>query len=214
VGKIRDIGTYIYKKARSKKMLSAVSGMWVGVVDGHEQTTSSYCKCKYCKSRTVTRKDGIKDIQYYHEFVAFILAGPKVSFILDIEPVLPGQGELSAAYRLIERVCKNYARAFSVVIGDGLYLRETVFNLLKAHHKYFIAVLKEERRQLSQEANRLSLLSEPEIYRKKKTYYRVWDHSISGCWDGYGKDVRVIVSQEVTPVRVLTGCIQVNPHTS
>jgi len=199
---IREVGLGIYKKARAAKMLSACHGMWVGVVDGHEQATSAYCKCGYCKERTVTGKDGVKDIQYYHQFVAFILAGPRVSFILDVEPILPGEGELTSAYRLIERVLANYPKAFSIVIGDGLYLRETIFNLLKAHHKYAIAVLKEERRQLSQEANRLSLLSEPESYRKGRTYYRVWDHSISGCWDGYGKDVRVIVSEEATPVRV------------
>ena len=198
---VREVGLEIYKKARAKKMLDSCHGMWVGVVDGHEQTTSAYCKCKYCKSRTVTRKDGVKDIQYYHQFVAFILAGPKVSFLLDIEPILPKEGELSAAYRLIERVLANYPKAFSIVIGDGLYLRETIFNLLKAHHKYAIAVLKEERRQLFEEANRLSLLSKPESYRRGRTYYRVWDHSISGCWDGYGKDVRVIVSEEATPVR-------------
>ena len=87
-------------------------------------------------------------------------------------------------------------------IGDGLYLKETVFNLLAAHHKHAIAVLKEERRQLFKEANKLSLLSEPETYRKKKTYYRVWEHSIEGCWDSYGKEVGVIASEEATPVRV------------
>jgi predicted Zn-ribbon and HTH transcriptional regulator len=199
---IRSVGIEIYRQARKKKMLEPCYGMWVGVVDGHEQITSPYCRCPYCKSRTVTKKDGVKEIQYYHEFTAFILAGPKISFILDIEPVLPDHGEISSAYRLLSRVCVNYPKAFNIVIGDGLYLKETVFNLLEGHHKYTIAVLKEERRQLFEEANRLSLLSEPEIYRSGKTYYRVWDHSISGCWDGYGKDVRVIVSEEATPKRV------------
>ena len=102
----------------------------------------------------------------------------------------------------MERVCKNYPKAFKIVIGDGLYLKETVFNLLEGHHKHAIAVLKEERRQLFEEANKLSLLSEPEVYRQDKTYYRVWDHSIEGCWDGYGKKVRVIVSKEETSKRV------------
>ena len=199
---IRGVGIEIYKKARKSKMLSSCHGMWVGVVDGHEQITSPYCKCPYCKSRIVTKKDGVKDIQYYHEFTAFILAGPKISFILDIEPILPGEGEISSSYRLLERVCKNYPKAFKIVIGDGLYLKETVFNLLEKHHKYAIAVLKEERRQLFEEANRLSLLSEPKVYRRGRTYYRVWDHSIEGCWDGYGKKVRVIVSEEATPKRV------------
>ena len=199
---IRGVGIEIYREARKKKMLEPCHGMWVGVVDGHEQVTSAYCKCKYCKSRIVTKKDGVKEIQYYHEFTAFILAGPKISFILDIEPILPGEGEISSSYRLLSRVCKNYPKAFSIVIGDGLYLKETVFNLLEKHHKYTIAVLKEERRQLFEEANRLSLLVEPKTYRQGKTYYRVWDHSIEGCWDGYGKKVRVIVSEEATPKRV------------
>jgi len=192
----------IYQKARKSKMLSAYCGMWAGIVDGHERITSPYCKCPYCKSRIVTKKDGVKDIQYYHEFTAFILAGPKISFILDIEPILPGEGEISSLYRLLERVCKNYPKAFKIVIGDGLYLKETVFNLLKKHHKHAIAVLKEERRQLFEEANSLLLLSEPKAYKQKKTYYRVWDHQISGCWDGYGKNARVIVSEESTPKRV------------
>jgi len=43
-------------------MLVLCHGMWVGVVGCHKQTTSSYRKCKYRKSRTVTRKDGVKDI--------------------------------------------------------------------------------------------------------------------------------------------------------
>ena len=199
---IRGVGIEIYARARKKKMLEPCHGMWVGVVDGHEQIVSPYCKCKYCKSRIVTKKGGVKEIQYYHEFTAFILAGPKISFILDLEPILPKEGEISSAYRLMERVCKNYPKAFSIVIGDGLYLKETVFNLLEKHNKHAIAVLKEERRQLFEEANRLSLLVEPKVYRQKKTYYRVWDHSIEGCWDGYGKKVRVIVSEEATPKRV------------
>ena len=199
---IRGVGIEIYKKARKSKMLDPCHGMWVGVVDGHEQITSPYCKCPYCKSRIITKKGGVKETQYYHEFTAFILAGPKISFILDIEPILPGEGEISSSYRLLERVCKNYPKAFKIVIGDGLYLKETVFNLLEKHHKYAIAVLKEERRQLFEEANRLSLLSEPKVYRRGRTYYRVWDHSIEGCWDGYGKGVRVIVSEEATPKRV------------
>lgn len=37
--------------------------------------------------------------------------------------------------------------------------------------------------------------------KQKKTTYRVWDHQIEGCWDGYGKKVRVIVSEETTAKR-------------
>ena len=70
-----------------------------------------------------------------------------------------------------------------LVIGDGLYLNKKIFKILESHNKYAIAVLKEERRQLFEEANKLSLLAESETYIEGKTTYRVWDHAISGCWD-------------------------------
>ena len=83
---IRSVGIEIYAKARKSKMLDPCHGMCVGVVDGHEQITSPYCRCPYCKSRIVTKKGGVKEVQYYHEFTAFILAGPKISFILGARP--------------------------------------------------------------------------------------------------------------------------------
>ena len=199
---IRKVNLQVYKKARKSKMLSAYRGRWIGIIDGKEITTSDYCKCSHCKRRKLRTKDGSAKYQYYHQFTAFILAGKDFSFTLDIEPILPGEGEQTSAYRLLSRVCRNYPKAFSLVIGDGLYLNQKIFNLLESHHKKTIAVLKEERRQLFEEANRLSLLSEPKTYRQKKTYYRVWDHSIEGCWGGYGKKVRVIVSEETTRGRV------------
>lgn len=81
-------------------------------------------------------------------------------------------------------------------------LNEKIFKLLEAHHKKTISVLKEERRELFEEVNSLSLLVESKTYRDGSTSYRVWDHATSGSWDGYGKDVRVIVSEEVTRSRV------------
>ena len=81
------------------------------------------------------------------------------------------------------------------------FLHGKIFKMLESHHKKTIAVLKEERRLLFEEAVSLSLMTEPEIYREGATSYRVWEHTISGCWDGYGKDVRVIVSEETTTRR-------------
>jgi hypothetical protein len=198
---IRNAGKAIYQKARKSKMLTSYCGKWIGIIDGHEITTSAYCKCSHCKKRKLKDKNGRIKYQYYHQFTAFILAGEDFSFTLDIEPVLPGEGEISSAYRLLERVCKNYPKAFEVVIGDGLYLKGSIFKLLEAHHKKAIAVLKEERRQLFEEANKLSLLVEPKAYKQGKTNYRVWDHEIEGCWDGYAKKVRVIATEETTTKR-------------
>ena len=199
---IRAVGSSIYRKARKSKMISPYFGMWIGIVDGHEITTSEYCKCSHCKRRKLKTKEKSIKYQYYHSFTAFILAGHDFCLILDIEPIVPGESEVTSSYRLLERVCQNYPKAFNVLIGDALYLNEKIFKLLESHNKKAIAVLKEERRQLFEEANKLSLLSKPKTYQDSKTTYRVWDHTISGCWDGYGRNVRVIVSEETTTKRV------------
>jgi len=200
---IRAAGSSIYRKARKSRIISPYFGTWTGIVDAHEITTSKYCKCSHCKRRKLKTKDKSIKYQYYHSFTAFILAGDKYSFVLDIEPIAPGESEVTSSYRLIKRVCASYPRAFKVLIGDALYLNEKIFKLLESHHKKAIAVLKEERRQLFEEANKLSLLTKFKIYEDSKTTYRIWDHTIGGCWDGYGKDVRVIVSEETTRQRVL-----------
>ncbi|MHB8280830.1 MAG: hypothetical protein ACYDIA_24785 [Candidatus Humimicrobiaceae bacterium] len=84
------------KEQEKSKMLSACYGMWTTIVDGHEVTKSSYCR-----KRKLKDKHGRIKYQYYHSFTAFILAGPDFSFTLDIEPILPGEGEITSAYRLL-----------------------------------------------------------------------------------------------------------------
>ena len=93
--------------------------------------------------------------------------------MLDIEPIIPGQGELTSAYRLLERVCAEYPKAFQVVAGDVLYLAADIFSLLASHRKYAIAVLKDEKRRLYEEAIALSGISKPTIYENNNTTYRV-----------------------------------------
>ena len=197
---IRDVNLKVYKKARMAKMLSPHHGRWIGVIDGKEITTSSYCKCRHCKKRKLRDKEGKLKYQYYHQFTAFILACEGFSFTLDIEPILPGEGEKTSAYRLLKRVCVNYPKAFEAVAGDGLYLAGNIFNLLRSHRKYGIAVLKDETRQLYEEALSLSDIVEPIMYTNDKTTYRVWEHKIGGLWDSYKKEVTVIRSEETKAV--------------
>ena len=122
-------------------------------------------------------------------------------FYLIFKPILPGEGELSSSYRLLNRVCKNYPKAFEVVAGDALFLAGPVFNLLKSCGKYCAAVLKDERRNLFEEGLSLSKLIEPIEYDDNGTTYKVWDNTVSGMWDSYKGSVRVIKSEETKTTR-------------
>ncbi len=198
---IREILKSIYLKAKRSKMIEPYCGKYIGVIDGHEICSSDIHWCKDCSIRNVSKIEGEIKLNYYHRYTAFILAGPKFCFMLDMEPVCPGEGEVTSSYRLIERVCKNYPKAFEVVVGDGLYLNSNIFNLLKSHHKYAAAVLKDETRQLYGEAISLCKITEPIVYEKDNTTYKVWDNTIEKMWDSYNKPVRVIRSEETKTVR-------------
>ena len=197
---IRKVLKEIYLAARRKKMIGDYYGRAVGILDGHEVTSSYIDKCSHCRVRNVSKIEGKITLQYYHSFVAFILAGQKFATMLDIEPIVPGQGELTSAYRLLSRVCVNYPKAFEVVAGDGLYLAGEIYRLLRSHRKYGIAVLKDERRQLYEEAVALSGIVEPITYTNDKTTCRVWEHKIEGLWKSYKKEVTVIRSEETKTV--------------
>ena len=116
---IRNVGVGIYKRARKQKMLASYYGMWIGIVDGHEVTVSDFCKCSHCRKRKLKDKHGRIKYQYYHSFSAFILAGPDFSFTLDIEPILPNEGETTSAYRLLSRYAKIILRHFPLLLVTG-----------------------------------------------------------------------------------------------
>ena len=199
---VREILKKVYLRAKRSKMFSGFNGKFIGIIDGHEICSSSIHKCDNCSVRDVSKIEGTVKLNYYHKYTAFILAGEKFSFLLDIEPIYPGEGELSSSYRLLKRVCKNYPKAFEVVAGDALYLAGPVFNLLKSCGKYCAAVLKDERRNLFEERLSLSKITEPIEYEDQGTTYKVWEHTISNQWEGYNHPVRVIKSEELFYVNV------------
>lgn len=77
--------------------------------------------CERCCQRTVKVK-GEEVVEYYHWGVVCYLVGAEVAVPLDVEMIQPGEGEVVAAKRLMERVIRCYGRFFDIVMGDALYL--------------------------------------------------------------------------------------------
>ena len=116
------------------------------MIDGHESHASYRRCCGGCLERRIQRSDG-EQLQYYHRQVTlqllsdapaaspFNIQGEPLPLLLDAEPQLPGEDELAAAKRLLERVLAAYPRAFDVVLADALYAAATFVNFLLAHGK-------------------------------------------------------------------------------
>lgn len=197
---VRKANRNLYSVIRRMKALSPIESFWIGILDGHEMITTRHCSCEDYLVRRVRTLDG-KEEQYYHRYVTFLLAGLEITLLLDIEPIHRGEDEVSAALRLIQRVCKNFLRAFKVVVCDGLYLQAKVFDLLDQYRKYIIAVLKDKNREIYKDANSLFPYISPERFRDGKTEYEIWDVDHLTSWKNYKKGVRVVKSWERTTER-------------
>ena len=120
---------------------------------------------------------------------------------LDIEPQIPGEDEVAAATRLLERVFKNYPKAFNIIILDGLYLRANFFWLGLEHGKDVIAVLKDERRDLFKDAEGLFKFEEPLVYQDGNTKRQCWDIEEFSSWTQFVNKIRVVRSLETAYVK-------------
>ena len=103
-------------------------------------------------------------IEYYHRGVVCHLIGFELAVPLDAELIGPGEGEVPAAMRLLERVFRNYGRFFDGVVADALYLESPFFNFCLDRDKEIIAVLQGNHRSLFQDAEGLFREMTPKIW--------------------------------------------------
>lgn len=198
---IRMLGRHLYGRLKRGKALSAPAhGLMVAVLDGHETHTTYRRCCKGCLRRTVHTASGDR-IQYYHRVVALSLIAKDLRLLLDAEPICPGEDEVAVAIRLLDRTVAVYPRTFDVIQGDGLYADSRFFRWAIGHGKYATAVLKDERRDLFQDALQLMAEHPPDTVRDGTTLRECWDLEGFTSWPQVEMPVRVVRSRETHSVR-------------
>jgi hypothetical protein len=192
--RLREVLHQIYLKLRRNNALQSLSidGLKGLAIDGHE-LFSSYNRCCH---KCCVRKVGER-IQYYHRIVVAQIVGGSLALPLDVEPILPGEDEVAASLRLFERVCRLFPKAFQVVTVDALYAKADFFNLAQSHNKDVIAVLKDERRELLQDATSLFEHAEPTLkWEDGGAKYNLWDDEGFLTWQNVNCCVRIVQSIE------------------
>jgi hypothetical protein len=200
---LRVIAKRIYAKLKRNKALLPFHGNWFALIlDGHESMASYLRCCQDCLQRRIETKQG-ECIQYYHRHVMAMLWCGNICLPLDVEPQRPGEDEVAAALRLLQRVFVNYPRAFDVILADGLYLQQRFFNAALAHKKHVMVVLKNEQRDLLQDARLLFPFEAATGHQAGKTRRDCWD--IEGFPPWFKTDqkmtLRVVRSLEQTSIR-------------
>ena len=196
----------VYGCLKRNKALPDDHGISLAIVDGHESHASYRRHCAGCLQRIIHSEQGDR-IQYYHRQVTLLLvtgAPPgrqPLRLPLDHEPQLPHEDEVATAMRLLERVLVLYPRAFDLVLADALYAKTSFFNYLLDHRKHALVVLKDERRNLYQDALGLLDLVRPVqgTFRSRDCLW--WDLCDLGSWPEVKVPVRVIRSLETYSVR-------------
>ncbi len=164
-------------------------------------------RCDSCLERRVTRKDPagrkIEQTQYYHRAVGCQMVHSPVKPFLAIEWLQPGEGEDTAALRLLTRLPDLYgSRFFDILLLDALYAQTPILKLVRTIGWDAVISLKQNSRDLYQSAVRLFAHRPPDTNfterRDHKTYQvQLWDTEGLPFTIDHPDAVRVVRSEEV-----------------
>ena len=196
---------------KRNKALPLNLGRDVAVLDSHQHHASYRRHCSGCCERIVRGEHGER-VQYYHRNVTLMMLPGQppgrtpLRLLLDEEPQRPGEDEVAAALRLLQRVLAAYPRAFDLVLADALYATAPFFNFLPDHGKHAMTVLKDERRNLYQDVPGLFPLVSPQTGWNRQRECRWWDFVDLLSWPQVKVPRRVIRSVQTYTVQTqLTG---------
>jgi hypothetical protein len=184
-----------------------VQGHLVAALDGVEVLSSFSRRCESCLERRVTLKDQagrkIEQTQYYHRAVGCQMVHSPVKAFLAMEWLRPGEGEDTAALRLLSRLPDLYgSRFFDILLLDALYAQTPVLELIQKNGWDAVISLKQNSRDLYQSAVRLFAHRPADAtfteQRDHKTYQvQLWDTQGLPFTIDNPQPVRVVRSEEV-----------------
>jgi hypothetical protein len=199
--------TDVNRTLKRNKVFDAdrVQGRIVAALDGIEVLSSYSRHCDSCLERHVMiRKAGIKveQIQYYHRAVGCQIINGPVKTFLALEWLQPGEGEDTAALRLLRNLPDRYgSRFFDILLLDALYAQAPVFQLASESGWDLVVSLKQNLPELYQSAVRLFARRPADCHlterRGGKSYeVQLWDTQGMPFSVDYSEPVRVVRSEE------------------
>jgi hypothetical protein len=205
----RQIAT-VYRTLKRRKALSPAShdNLYALVLDGHECSTSYRRCCDKCLSRRINKDTPKERTQYYHRLVMAVLVCQRFTLLLDVEPQGKGEGEVLTAQRLLERMLREYPRAFDIVVADGLYAQAPFFKKVRGANKHVIAVLKNEKRDLVGDMRALCERTPARAIDERTLKRQVWDIEQLGSWPQLQMPVRVVRSVETACIKRQLGAAE------
>jgi len=202
--KLRRGAIWVNRKLKRGKAFeeNKINGLLIVSLDANEQFCSDHRCCADCLTREITTKNAegqpVKHLQYYHKQVYAQLSGPKLSVLLDVEPMGQGEEECATALRLLARLREMYGpRFFDVVVVDAWYTNGPFLKTVVEMGWPVISVLKQERYDIYGEALALTRGQPPgHIAERDGRKLEIWDLGQMNFTDSYTEPVRVVRARE------------------
>ena len=199
---LRGVLVNVNRQLKANKQFepARIGGRLVVALDANEQFKSRCRCCPDCCQRQVEITDGKGGTQavteFYHRQVYAHLRGPRLSVILDLEPIRPGEEEAQAALRLLARMRRLYGvRFFDAVTVDAWYTKGPFIRAVQKLGWGVVVVLKQERFEVYQEATALMKDQAPVQWEKAGRAVRLWEIKDLNFSEVKGA-VRVVVAEE------------------
>jgi len=204
---LEDMLVRVNRALKRNKVFDAgrVQGRIVAAMDGIEVLSSYSRCCDACQERRVhVRKGGVKveQVQYYHRAVACQIVSSPVKAVLALEWLRPGEGEDTAALRLLNRLPEMYgSRFFDILLLDALYAQVPVLRCAAQHGWDLVISLKQNQPDLYRSAMQLFVRRPADQQVTEtidgKTYQcDIWDTSGLPLSADPSQTLRVVRSEE------------------
>lgn len=168
-------------------------GKRCAAVDLNELFKSEKIHCAQCQVRhkTVLDADGQKRtvLEYYHQAVALTWVSGEIPFVIGWEILSPGEGELTAALRLLERLLPRLRRSLDFVLGDALYCCRPFFNAVCGAGLQGMAI-SSRNTEMDEEIDLLMSTDPPRIVQG--TNVAVWEMESEAWHQDLKRNLRVI----------------------
>lgn len=167
-------------------------GLKCAIVDLNELFTSEKVHCPHCQVREkeVADADGQKRKvkEYFHQAVALVWAGGELAWPINWELLAPGEGELTAAFRLLARLLPRLRESLDVVMGDALYCCRPFLKLVRDAGLVGLAIASGQT-EMDEE---MTLLHQSEVPTKQEGDVVRWELESEAWEKDVGCKLRVI----------------------
>ena len=207
VSDIENINKNIIRKAKENKIYrnGTIDNLVVVGIDGTEAFGSYKKKWDNCYNKKIKNKrfvDGKEQIvedEYHEQICVFArIVGKRPGILLGYEKVTcngnEGKQEFepNVGIKLVQKLKKTYGSGIDVIVGDAIYLRESVIKSVLEEGYQGVFRLKDNNRMLLENAKGTFKLCKVKKYSSKGTKVKYW----SDIFEYYGYNVKVVRFEE------------------